>query len=325
MTATKTLLPLVPLALALAGCANGDSRSKGPVSGHVEATEVRVAAKVGGRVLDLPVREGDTVKAGQLIARIDTTDTDLALRSAEAERDGAAAELALRERGARAEDIAEARANVALLDADLAGAQREFERMQGLLDTDSGTTKARDDAETRRDTARSRLAAARHSLERLEHGFRPEEIAASRARVAAANARIAQLQQQIKDATLVSPVAGVITQKATEAGELLAPGTLVAVITDLDDAWLTVFVGEPDLPRVRLGEEVEVVTDAGERRTARVTFISPTAEFTPKNVQTRDERVKLVYRLKLALPNTDGLFKPGMPAEARFLSAKAAR
>ncbi len=97
------------------------------------------------------------------------------------------------------------------------------------------------------------------------------------------------------------------------------------MITDLDDAWLTVYVGEPDLGRIRLGQEAEVVTDDGQTRKGKVTFIASKAEFTPKNVQTRDERVKLVYKVKIGLENKDGLFKPGMPAEARLRAADAAR
>ncbi|MHB8079738.1 MAG: HlyD family secretion protein, partial [Candidatus Krumholzibacteriia bacterium] len=108
-----------------------------------------------------------------------------------------------------------------------------------------------------------------------------------------------------------------------ERGELLVPGTVLMVVTDLDHAWLTAWVAEPDLGRLRLGQEAEVFTDGGERRAGRVTFLASQAEFTPKNVQTRDERVKLVYKVKITLDNGDGLFKPGMPGEARLRPADA--
>jgi HlyD family secretion protein len=316
---TRTLVPvsllLAGLALA-AGCDGANAQKNGRLSGHVEATEVRLATKIAGRLVKLAVREGDAVTVGQTIAQIDTTDVELALATSRADRDAAKAELALRENGARREDVAEARANVQNLEADLAGAQRELDRMQGLLDSGSGTGKARDDAQTRRDISAARLAAARQSLARLERGFRAEEIAAARARVAAAEARIAQLEQQVKDATVTSPAAGVVSAKAAEQGELLGVGTPLVTITELGDAWLTVFVGEPDLGRVHLGQAVTVTTDGGQSRSGKITFIASTAEFTPKNVQTKDERVKLVYRIKVGLPNGDGLFKPGMPAEA---------
>jgi HlyD family secretion protein len=290
-------------------------------AGHVEATEVRVSAKVGGRLASLPVREGDTVAAGQELARIDTTDLELALAQARAEREQAAAELRLRLAGARAEDIAELSAQVAGLRAEVEGAERDLQRMQGLLDKGSGTAKARDDARTRRDALAARAAALEQALARARAGFRVEEKDASRARHAALLARIAQLEQQVKDATVTSPRPGTVTEKVAEAGELVAPGTVLLVIADLADAWLTGYVGEPDLGRLRIGQEAEVVTDGGERRRGRLAFVAARAEFTPRNVQTRDERVKLVYKVKVALPNEDGLFKPGMPAEARLAPA----
>jgi HlyD family secretion protein len=245
-------------------------------------------------------------------------DTELALASAEAERARAQAELSLRLAGPREEDIAEARAQLARAEADLAGATRDLERMEGLLEVGSGTTKARDDARTRHDVALAAVEAARQRLRRLEAGFRTEEKAEARARLQAAEARIAQLEQQLQDATIASPVAGVVTEKLADEGELLAPGGGIVVVTDLAHAWLNAYVPEPTLGRIRLGQEAEVVTDDGQRRTGRVSFIASRAEFTPKNVQTRDERVKLVFRIKVSLDNDGGLFKPGMPAEARL-------
>jgi HlyD family secretion protein len=110
----------------------------------------------------------------------------------------------------------------------------------------------------------------------------------------------------------------VVTRKLSEEGELMAPRTGIVVVTDLAHAWLNAYISEPDLGRIRLGQEAEVVTDDGQTRRGQVSFVASQAEFTPKNVQTRDERVKLVFRIKIALDNADGLFKPGMPAEAHL-------
>jgi len=287
-------------------------------SGHVEATDVRISTKVAGRLQTFGLQEGDKIRTGQELGRIDTVDIALSLQQAHAERDQAAADLSLRVAGPRQEDIAGARAQVTQAKADLDGAQKDLDRMQGLLDTGSGTTKSRDDAKTRRDMAAARVQATRDALAALEHGSRPQEIASSRARAAASEARIAQLEQQMKDAVVVSPVSGVVTEKIAQAGELLQAGAGLCVITDLADAWLTVYVGGPDLARIRIGQEAEVVTDDGQSRKGKITYISPQAEFTPKNVQTRDEREKLVYKVKVGLDNQDGLFKPGMPAEAHL-------
>jgi HlyD family secretion protein len=315
------------LALALAGaaCRRGNESGLIVASGHVEATEVIVSTKVPGIIESLSVDEGSVVTAGQELARIDTTDTRIALAGARAERAQADAELRLRLAGSRVEDVREAQAQVVRARADLEGAQKDLDRMEGLLASGSGTTKARDDARTRRDVARAALDAAKERLQRLEAGFRREEIEAARARVQAADAGIEQLEQQLKDAVILSPLAGVVTEKLSDRGELAARGTGIVVVTDLPNAWLNAYVSEPDLARLRLGQEAVVVTDDGQSRKGRVSFVASQAEFTPKNVQTRQERVRLVYRIKVAVENADGLFKPGMPATARLVPVAGGR
>ncbi len=312
------LAAVAAFGILLFGCGNRGDPSLIITSGHVEATDVRISTKVAGRLESFTLQEGDLVSAGQELARIDTVDIRLALDAARADRDQAAADLRLRLAGSRAEEISEAEAHAARAAADLAGAQRDMERMQGLLDEGSGTAKARDDAVTRRDMAESALRAAQERLRKLRSGSRPEEIDAARARLSGADARIAQMEQQRKDCRITSPVSGVLTGKLAEQGELLSAGTALAIVTDLADAWLTVYVAEPDLARIRIGQEAEVITDDGRKSKGRISFVSPEAEFTPRNVQTRDERVKLVFKVKIGLDNPDGLFKPGMPAEARI-------
>jgi HlyD family secretion protein len=317
----RIAVALVLVLPGLAACRRGSDASLIVASGHVEATDVRVSTKIGGRIESLPVKEGDRVKAGQDLAAVETTDVNLSLLQAKAERGQAAAELRLRLAGSRKEDIAELEDEIKGVEADLAGAQRDLDRMQALLDRGSGTTKSRDDARTRHDVLAARLAAMKQSLARLRSGSRPEEIDAARARLAATDARIAQLEQQLVDARVKSPLDGVVTEKIAEAGEILQAGSPLLVVTDLDSPWLTVYVAGPDLGRIRLGQEAEVVTDDGQSRKGKLTFIASQAEFTPKNVQTRDERIKLVYKVKVGLENRDGLFKPGMPAEARLHAA----
>ncbi len=321
----RTLVRVIALVLTLGAFACRHERDPDRIvaAGHVEATDVRISTKHGGILAHFPLHEGDTVKEGQEVARLDVTDDALALRRAEAEAGQAQAALDLSLAGPRRQEVAAQEASVRSAEAELAGAEKDLERMQALLDRGSGTTQARDDARTRRDVARARVSAARQALSALREGSRREELAAARARVAAAEAAIAQVRQRIADATLASPVAGVVTAKLVEPGELLAPGTALAVVTDLASAWLTVFVAEPDVARLRLGQPAEVTSDAGDRRQGTVTFISSQAEFTPKNVQTRDERVKLVFKVKIGLDNRDGLFKPGMPGEARLAPAPA--
>jgi HlyD family secretion protein len=307
----------VVITLVVAGC-RPEASEEIVVSGHVEATEVRVGTKVAGKLEAVSFEEGDRVSRGQELARIDAVDLRLALDAARAELRQAQAELDLRLAGAREEDIAEARAQVGRAEADLEGAERDRERMEGLLASGSGTTKSRDDALTRRDLARASVEAARERVKKLVAGSRPEEIEQARARVSAAAARIAQTEQQVEDTSIRSPLDGVVTAKLAEPGELLGAGSAVALVTDLSGAWLNVYVGEPSLGRIRIGQEVDVVTDDGQHRKGEISFVASEAEFTPKNVQTRDERMKLVFRVKIRLFNDDHLFKPGMPAEARI-------
>ena len=136
--------------------------------------------------------------------------------------------------------------------------------------------------------------------------------------MAAADAQIASLQKNLADAVLKAPVGGLVTSKLIDAGEMVQPGTPLVVITDLDHAWANVYVDEPSVPRLRLGAPAVLVTDAGQRLNGSITFISPKAEFTPRNVQTAEERSKLVYRVKVSVDNRDGVLKPGMPVEAEL-------
>jgi HlyD family secretion protein len=307
--------------IAVAACRRGTESDVIVASGQVEATDVRIASKIPGRLASFSVREGDKVAAGQEIARVETTDLEIALRQVKAELAQASAELRLREEGPRREDIAELEAQMGGVRAEREAADRDLARMQELLDRGSGTTKARDDARTRRDALEARLGAMRQAHARLKSGSRVQEIDAAQAREKAVFARAAQIEQQIKDASVTSPIAGLVTEKVAEAGEMVTAGAPLAVVTDLADAWLSVYVAETDLGRIRLGQDVEVVTDDGQTRRGRLTYVASKAEFTPRNVQTRDERVRLVYEVKVTLDNADGLFKPGMPATARMAPA----
>lgn len=317
---------------ATPACRGGDAAGPLRASGYVEATEVRIAPQVGGRIVELALNEGDNVSAGALVARLDTSDQEIALRRAQAERDQAAAQLRLLQAGARAEDIRQARAQAESADAESRAARSELDaavadlrRFEALLAANAGSRKQRDDAATRREVAAARVSsaedrarAAREALARLRAGSRPEEIAAARARVAAVEAQVAGLQKNIADAELHSPVSGVVTSKVARAGELVAPGTPIVVVTDLEHAWANVYVDEPVVPTLKLGQAVTLVTDAGQRLPGRITFISPRAEFTPRNVQTAEERSKLVYRLKVTADNREGILKVGMPVEAEI-------
>jgi HlyD family secretion protein len=324
---------LCVIALIAAGaCHRGAPAGPPRASGYVEATEVRVAPEVGGRVIEVKVAEGDRVEVGAVIARLDTADAELAKQRAQAERDQAIAQLRLLQAGSRVEDVRQARAqadsaqaDVAAAEAELRSAEADLQRFEALLASNSGSRKQRDDAATRTQVAISRVTAARErtraateGLARFKAGARPEEISAARARVAIVEAQIAVLDKAIADAVLKSPVSGVVTAKLVDAGEMIGPRTPIVVITDLDAAWANVYVDEPIVPRLKMGQKATLITDAGQRLEGTITFISPKAEFTPRNVQTSAERSKLVYRIKVSVDNHAGVLKSGMPVEAEL-------
>jgi len=278
------------------------------------------------------VAEGDRVAVGQALAELDTTDADLALRRARADRDQADAQLRLLLAGSRPQDIRQAEAQVAAAAserkaaaAEQSAAKADEVRFQQLVNRNAGATKQRDDAVARRELADARLGAAddrvvaaQATLARLKAGARPQEIDAARARVAAIDAQIAGLDENRREATIVAPSAGVVSSRLVEPGELVAPGTPLVVLIDLDHAWASVYVEEPYVPALTLDTPATVVTDGGDRLPGRVAFISPRAEFTPRNVQTADERAKLVYRVKVSVDNRQGVLKPGMPVVVEF-------
>jgi HlyD family secretion protein len=320
----------VAAAALLVACGNANNKGATRATGYVEATEVRVASQVAGKVLEVKVDEGDRVSAGALLVRVDPTDLQLALDRVKAERTAADAQLRLLQAGARPEELRQAEAQVAAADADQRATQSELKaasddlaRFESLLAANAGSEKQRDDAAARRELAAARVKAAgdraqaaRETLARLRSGARSQELDAARARVAAADAEIASLQKNIGDTQITAPVSGVVTTRLVDPGELVSPGTPTILITDLDHAWANVYVDEPVVPTLKIGEKVTVLTDAGQRMDGDISFISPRAEFTPRNVQTANERAKLVYRVKVLVDNRAGVLKPGMPVEA---------
>ncbi len=334
----RTAAVFVALAV-LEACNRAAPAASNRATGYVEATEVRVAGEVGGRLVEVKVAEGDRVSAGDLVARLDTADTELALRRAGADREQAQAQLALVRAGARPEDVRQAAAQVQSAQAEVKAAQVEldaaavdFERFEKLLRANAGSVKQRDEAAARKEVAAARVRGAQEralasaeALARVKAGSRPQEIDAARARVSSSDAQIATLQKSVADAIVKAPVGGIVTARLLDAGEMAAPRAPIVVITDLDHAWANVYVDERLVPRLTIGQAATLITDAGQRLNGTITFISPKAEFTPRNVQTADERSKLVYRVKVTADNRNGILKPGMPIEAELQPAAAER
>lgn len=316
MKSRETALILVVLA-GLACSAKGTNNVIS-ASGTIEAVEVNVAAKVSGQVMELPVDEGTRVEAGERLAAIDHATFDIQLRQAEAGVRLAEAQLALLVKGARAEDIRQAEAALEQADAALTVAEDDARRMRELVKTGSVTPKLRDDAEARLTVAKAQRNAAAEALSKVRTLARPEEVRAAEARLAQAQAAVDLLAKTISDCTITAPAGGIVTHKAVEAGELVSPGATVVTLVELNSVYVMIYVTEKELGRIRLGDAAEVKIDAFPDRTfpGKVTYISPEAEFTPKNVQTKEDRVKLVFGVKVEIENKEGLLKPGLPADA---------
>ncbi len=332
MNRIGTFVAVGTASLLMAACHRGGALGPPRASGYVEATEVRVASKVPGRVVSVSATEGRRVASGDVLVTIDPVDIDLALRQVRAERDQAAAQLRLLQAGARREDVVQAEAQVAAARSERAAAQAELDaatndetRFAQLLRARAGSEKQHDDAVSRRDQADAtvkaaddKIKAAVATLDRLKAGARPEEVQGARARVAAVEAQIASLENNREKTAVVAPSGGVVSSRLVEPGELIATGAPLIVVIDLDHAWANVYVEEPLVPGLTIGQAATIVTDAGNRLAGNITFISPRAEFTPRNVQTSAERAKLVYRVKVSVDNSKGVLKPGMPVEVEL-------
>lgn len=301
-------------AVLITGCMNNGEKPDG--SGTIECTQIQVAPQVSGKIEKIFFDEGDEVKEGALVARIDKKDYQLRVEEARNNVKLAQAQLDLILAGSRAEDIEAAKEKVREAKAALDLAEADFRRIEQVYKSGSATQKQYDDAKAAAERARAVYAAAEQNLARLQAGARKEEIEVAKAQVELAKSRLAMAEKALSDCEIFSPISGVVTTKTREDGEIVAAGMPILTISKLDEVWLSVYVPEPRLADVKLGDEAFVKVDGHpELLKGKVTFISPIAEFTPRNVQTPEERAKLVYRVKITLPNKNRILKPGMPAD----------
>lgn len=354
------------------------------VSGNIELTEINIAFKTAGRLVERDVDEGDGVKKGQVVARLDTDQLTAqqaretaGLQSSEfqlaqartglewqratvaadieqrkADLAGTEARLAQLKNGSRPQEKQDARAAVEAAQAEADRARKDYERAQTLIKNDDISRAQFDQYRNRADASAATLKSAQEKLALVLAGPRQEEIDAQAAQVERARAALkmaeantlemkrraeeldtrraemarskANLQligTQISDTVAYSPVDGVVLVKAADVGEVLAPGTSVLTVGDIDHPWLRGYINETDLARVKIGSRARVTTDSypGKVYNGRVSFIASEAEFTPKQIQTQQERVKLVYRVKIDVENPGRELKSNMPADAEIV------
>jgi HlyD family secretion protein len=385
----KRILIIVILAAGAAAVYAYRGRNRQPdnrivVSGNIELNEVNIAFKTAGRLIERTVDEGDAVKKGQVIARLDrdqlmaqraaqvaaiqSAESQLAqaqtavqwqkqtlsadIETRQADLTSNEARLAELKNGARPQEKLDAQAAVDSAQAELQRAQRDWERAQKLYKDDDISTAQFDQFRSRWESATAALNSAKErqglvlagprveqvnaaagqvqrargalktaEANSLESKRREQEIATRRAEIERAKATLSLIDSQLADTVAVSPVDGVVLVKSADVGEVLAPGTTVVTVGDIEHPWLRGYINETDLGKVKLGSPVKVKTDSykGKIYNGKVTFIASEAEFTPKQIQTQQERVKLVYRVKIELDNSSRELKSNMPADAEIV------
>ncbi len=288
------------------------------ISGNIEAHESVVSFKVQGRIVELPVQEGQYVKQGDLLARLDDDDYRQQVSVDEATVGTREAELELAVAGSRVQEIQAAKQTLIDAKADLELKRREFRRRQALLAEQGVSKEDVDNAATQLKRAQATYERAKQTHDEIVEGTRKEEIAVRRANLESAREALKMSRVKLAYTILSAPVSGVVLVRQAELGEVVSAGTPVATIADVDHLWMRGYLNETDLGRVKWGQTATVRTDTypDKEYKGRVSFISSQAEFTPKSVETHKERVTLVYRVKIDLDNPNHELKPGMPAEA---------
>jgi HlyD family secretion protein len=312
----------VIVVVVVAAIAITRSRSAGELTlyGNVDIRQVTLGFRVAGRLAKLDVDEGDVVHAGQVLARLDEVPIQLELNEARANAATLGARLLLLRSGYRSEEVAQARAAVAERRAALVNAEQALSRQEELKGSGAVAARIYDDALAARDEARARLKSAEESLAQFEAGYRHQEVAEAEAGHERALAAAAQAEQRLTDAVLTAPADAVVLTRAVEPGAILAAGTPVFTLSLRAPVWVRVYVSEPELGRVAPGRAVLLYTDSRPKQPyhGRIGFVSPSAEFTPKNVETPDLRTALVYRARVVVTDPDDALRQGMPVTVRL-------
>ena len=317
-----TMKPFILTAILflIAGCGKEKDSDSITASGTIEAVDVILSSKAAGQVKRITIKEGDKVKTGDLLLEIDHDLLDIQLRQAEAGVDFAYAQLRLLQSGARKEDIkqSEEQLRQAKINLDLAKTDRD--RVTEMYTGGAVTEKQYDEARARYELAATQYNAAKDNLLKIRTIIRPEEIESAKANLKRAAANVDLLKKNIEDCNVTAPVEGIVSKKFVEEGENVGPNSSLLKISNLQQVELVIYVPESGLGNVKLGQSADITVDAFKDKAFRgkVIYISSEAEFTPKNIQTPEERTKLVFAVKIEIPNEQYELKPGMPADAKI-------
>ncbi|CUU04134.1 HlyD family secretion protein [Candidatus Thermokryptus mobilis] len=312
---------LVWLLLNSCSGGKGDKDLKIYASGVVEAREVIVSSEVSGRIIELNFDEGSRVDSGFVLCRVDTEMIYQRYLEAKSQAEALLLQYQLLLKGARREEIEAMEQAVERARVNFENTKKHFERIKKLYEENVATQEQFDNARTLYESSKSQYEEAVKKLEILKSGAREEEIKIAFANYQRALAQMKSVELQIKKSKILSPISGFVTTKFVELGEFVSPGVPIAKISNLDEVYIRIYLPESELGFVKLGDSVDVKIDSYPKRVFKgmVVFVSPRAEFTPKNVQTKEERTKLVYAVKVKVRNEKGIFKPGMPADVEII------
>ena len=288
-------------------------------SGTIEATTVEVCARLNGNLQNLLVSEGMKVEKGQLLAELSRSDL-----LSQRERDALGVQVAQARyndlvSGFRNEEIKEATSNLGLAQANLEQAIIDLNRAEQLFNAGALSQEKLDAAQLYKTTREKQVEVAKSRLQLLESGNRPQVVAGAAAEVERSKAILKTTEAMLEDLKIFSPLNGTISSKNYENGEYIPTGASLLSVVDLNHLWIKVYIPTDDLPRVKLNQTVEVSVSGSPRVfTGKVTYIASRGEFTPKTIQTKKERANVVFAVKVAVKNQDGILKPGMPADVIF-------
>ena len=309
---------IIAASLFIFGCGNGNNKNSIEASGIIEATNVTVSSKVTGQILKLNFEEGDPVKSGDTLIDIDHANLNIQLRQAEAAEMQADAQLQLMKQGARSEDIKQAEDAVKQAKANYDLASRDKDRNEKLYQSRSITQQQFDNVLSKFEITSAQYNSAIENLKKIRNLYRPDDIKQAQANLDRQKAAVDLLKKNISDSYVIAPINGFVTKKFVEAGESVSPMSSLFMLSDLSYVDLVIYIPETELGKIQLGQDADVTVDTYNNKVfkGKIIYISPQAEFTPKNIQTKDERVKLVYAVKIHIANPGFELKDGMPADA---------
>ncbi|WP_290660784.1 efflux RND transporter periplasmic adaptor subunit [Ignavibacterium sp.] len=306
------------LIVAIIGCSNKEEQNQIEVTGNIETINVIVSSKVSGEIISIYKDEGNKVSAGDTLLIIDPTTYRIKLREAEAQLMSAEAQYEMAMNGARKEDVLQAEQLLRQAEINLQTAQNDKIRFENLFQSRSVSKKQLEDASARYELALAQYNSAKENYTKLQNISRPEELKQVKANVERLKANVDLIKKNLNDCYVISPISGIVVKRFVETGETVTNLSSLVKVSDLSQVELMVYVNEKDLPKIKPGQPVDVKVDAFPDKTfeGRIIFISPEAEFTPKNIQTKEERTKLVFAVKVKIDNPTLELKAGIPADA---------